>query len=153
MANYIHLEDIKKNIQKVFMHKNKKYTFCIAGTNSGVGKTIITLALIRAFVNRGLSVQPFKCGPDYIDSEYHSKSAHKDSYNLDTWIMGEKEVVNTFYRKMQNTDVGVVEGVMGLFDGAKTGSLKGSTAALAMVLNIPIILVVNAKSLAHLKHF
>lgn len=148
MVNYIQLEDIKKNIQKVFMCKKKLNLFCIAGTNSGVGKTVITLAIIRAFINRGLPVQPFKCGPDYIDSEYLSRSARRDSYNLDTWMMGEKEVANTFYRKMQNADIGIVEGVMGLFDGTETESLKGSTASVANLLNIPIILVVNAKGLA-----
>jgi cobyrinic acid a,c-diamide synthase len=123
-------------------------SFCIAGTDSGVGKTVITLALIRAFVERGFNVQPFKCGPDYIDSEFHSKAANNNSYNLDTWMMGAEQVKKTFKRKIQNVDMGIVEGVMGLFDGAKTDSLEGSTASVADLLDIPIILVVNAKNIA-----
>lgn len=127
---------------------NNKNAFCIAGTSSGVGKTVITLALIRAMTSKGKKVQPFKCGPDYIDTEYHSKSAYKDSYNLDTWMMGDKNVRNTFERKMQNADIGIIEGVMGLFDGAEVDSLVGSTASVANILKVPIILVVNAKSMA-----
>ena len=130
------------------MKNSRINAFCIAGTNSGVGKTVITLALIRAFVERGLKVQPFKCGPDYIDSEFHTKAAHNSSYNLDTWMMGEEQVKKTFVKHTQNVDIAVVEGVMGLFDGAELDSLKGSTASVADLLDIPIILVVDAKSMA-----
>jgi cobyrinic acid a,c-diamide synthase len=129
-------------------NRNTFHSFCIAGTDSGVGKTVITLALIRAFVNRGLKVQPFKCGPDYIDSEFHTKAAKNSSYNLDTWMMGAEQVKKTFSRKIQNTDIGIIEGVMGLFDGAKSDSLEGSTASVADLLKIPIILVINAKNMA-----
>jgi len=122
--------------------------FCIAGTNSGVGKTTITLGILRALHNRGFKVQPFKCGPDYIDTEFHNKAAFSNSYNLDTWMMGESEVNNTFQTVASTADCAVVEGVMGLFDGANTGSLIGSSAGVAKLLNLPIILVVNAKGMA-----
>ncbi len=153
MAIYIQLGATKINMQKNSnkfnaVNREKICSFCIAGTSSGVGKTIITLALIRAFVERGLKVQPFKCGPDYIDTEFHTKAAKNDSYNLDTWMMGEEQVRNTFLRKIKSSDIGIVEGVMGLFDGIKPDSLKGSTASVADLLGIPIILVVNAKSMA-----
>jgi cobyrinic acid a,c-diamide synthase len=154
-------------------------SFCIAGTDSGVGKTVITLGLIRALTERSFSVQPFKCGPDYIDSEFHTKAAASSSancmleqefcsqdlslnrtgnskvnksswvsYNLDTWMMGEKQVKATYVRKVQDADCAVIEGVMGLFDGAGLNSLSGSTASVADLLNVPIILVVNAKNIA-----
>ncbi len=130
------------------MHKNIMNSFCIGGVSSGAGKTVITLGLIKAFARRGLKVQPFKCGPDYIDTEFHTKAAKGNSYNLDTWMMGEDQVKKTYARNVQDADIGIVEGVMGLFDGVDSESLKGSTASVADILDIPIILIVNAKSMA-----
>ena len=136
-------------MSKISKTADKKINaFCIAGTNSGAGKTVITLALIKAFSNIGMRVQPFKCGPDYIDTEFHTDAAGTPSYNLDTWMMGNEEIKNTFSRNIQNRDMAIVEGVMGLFDGASSETLEGSSAAVAKYLDIPIILIVNAKSMA-----
>jgi cobyrinic acid a,c-diamide synthase len=105
--------------------------FVIAGPATGVGKTTLTLGLIRAFGRRGLRVQPFKIGPDYIDPLFHEAAAGRPSYTLDPWLMG--EVRGTFER--HDADVAIVEGVMGLYDGA--------TARVARGLGLPVVLVVD----------
>jgi cobyrinic acid a,c-diamide synthase len=124
--------------------------FIIAGTRSGVGKTTLTLGIMEALRRRGIKVQPFKAGPDYIDPGYHTALCRSPSYNLDTWMMGTKGVKTTFFRAMDSRDIGVVEGVMGLFDG-KSGSKvggEGSTAHIAKVLGLPVLLVVNASGIS-----
>ena len=125
-----------------------KSAFCIAGSGSGVGKTTITIGLLRALKKRGLSPAPFKCGPDYIDPGFHKIASGTISRNLDTWMMGKEEVKNTFAKNTKNFDVAIVEGVMGLFDGAGIGDITGSTAHVAKILNIPVLLVVNARGIA-----
>ncbi len=122
--------------------------FCIAGTHSGAGKTTVTLGLLAALKQRGLRVQPFKCGPDYIDPGYHRDACGTASRNLDTWMMGEEAVVQTFRSHVAHADAVVAEGVMGLFDGAASDSLVGSTAHVCKILNLPVILVVDAQSMA-----
>ncbi len=122
-------------------------SFLIAAPSSNSGKTIITLGLIKAFRNRGLKIQPFKCGPDYIDPLHHSQVADQLSYNLDLWMSNEQHVKEIFQRQMQSADVGIVEGVMGLFDGAQKDT--GSSAEVAQVLDIPVVLVVNAAATAY----
>ncbi len=126
---------------------NKFYSFCIAGTNSGVGKTTITLGLIRALKLRGLKVAPFKCGPDYIDTAFHKAACGTPSRNLDSW-MAPQGLSYSFEAGIKGRDCAVIEGVMGLFDGARPGKLEGSTADVAISLNLPILLVVNAKGMA-----
>jgi cobyrinic acid a,c-diamide synthase len=126
---------------------NKFYSFCIAGTNSGVGKTTITLGLIRALKLRGLKVAPFKCGPDYIDTAFHKAACGTPSRNLDSW-MAPQGLSYSFEAGIKGRDCAVIEGVMGLFDGARPGRLEGSTADVAISLNLPILLVVNAKGMA-----
>ena len=121
--------------------------FVIAAPKSNSGKTVVTLGLIQALVKRGLSVQPFKCGPDYIDPMHHSQVARCPSYNLDAWMASKKHVLNLFSEKASLAEVAVVEGVMGLFDGANKD--EGSSAALARLLNIPVVLVVDAASMAY----
>lgn len=129
--------------------------FCIAAPNSGSGKTTISAGLMR-LLSRKYSVQAFKCGPDYIDTSYHKTAAGRTSYNLDTWLMGETEVKNTFTAQTQNCGIAVIEGVMGLFDGksqsaAAAGTLpdiSGSTAHIAQLLNLPVILVADCKGMA-----
>ncbi len=127
----------------------KLNAFCIAGTNSGTGKTTVTLGLLRALKRRGLKVAPFKCGPDYIDTAFHKAACGTPSRNLDTWMADEADVVRSvFSRGIDGTDCAVIEGVMGMFDGAKPGKLEGSTADVALKLNVPVLLVVNARGMA-----
>lgn len=124
--------------------------FIIAGTTSGAGKTIVTAAILDALRKRGIAVQPFKAGPDYIDPGYHMAIAGCASYNLDTWMMGKENVRRTFERAVRESraQVAVIEGVMGLFDGKDGFREQGSTAHIAKVLKIPVLLVVNAEKSA-----
>ena len=120
----------------------------IAGTNSGVGKTTVTLGIMSALVQKGIKVQGFKAGPDYIDPSHHTFVTGNASKNLDTWMMGENACRELFERSALNADVSVIEGVMGLYDGSIDSSGHGSSAHLAKILNIPVILVVNARGVA-----
>ena len=121
--------------------------FLIAATNSGCGKTTITIGLLRALQRKGLRVQPFKCGPDYIDTQYHRIAAGVESVNLDTWFAEPAHLREVFHHYGQEADVCVVEGVMGAYDGYDRW--HGSSAEIAEILNIPMILIVNAKSMAY----
>jgi cobyrinic acid a,c-diamide synthase len=124
-----------------------KPTFLIAAPKSNSGKTLITLGLIKAIGDQGYCVQPFKCGPDYIDSMHHTAIAGRSSYNLDLWMSSESHVKSVFHTQMKDAEVGVVEGVMGLFDGARKD--EGSSASIARLLDIPVVLVVDASSVAY----
>lgn len=115
----------------------------IASNASGGGKTTLTLGLMKALIDRGYDVQGFKVGPDYIDPAFHEKITGKSSRNLDFHLMGEKGVKASFSRG--KGDVAVVEGVMGFYDGKGITS-EGSTAHIASMLNLPIILVITPKS-------
>lgn len=119
----------------------------ISATTSGSGKTTITLGLLRALRNRGLSVQPFKCGPDYIDIKYHDVAADTKSVNLDLFLSSSNHVKSLYNKYASNKDVCIIEGVMGLFDGYNR--MQGSSAEVAETLDVPIILVLNAKSMAY----
>ena len=122
--------------------------FIIGAPWSGAGKTTISLGLMGAFVKRGLTVQPFKTGPDYIDPSYHEQVCRRPSYNLDSWMMGEAGVVQCFLTHMNDANLGIIEGVMGLFDGKDISDERGSTAHLAKILNLPVILIIDGKGMA-----
>ncbi len=120
----------------------------VAGSHSGVGKTTISLGLMAAFKRRGLKVQGFKVGPDFIDPGHHSRLLGTASRNLDGWMLPKEYNLATFSQSMCGKDLGIVEGVMGLFDGYDGRSESGSTAQMAKWLNCPVILVVDASSMA-----
>lgn len=117
----------------------------IAAPRSGAGKTTIALGLMRALRRQGLAVQPFKCGPDYIDPAFHSAAAGRTSINLDTWAMRAEIISALVQTAAANADLCIVEGVMGLFDGAPvTGQCgTGSTADLAALTGWPVLLVLD----------
>lgn len=121
--------------------------FLIGAASSGGGKTTFTTGLLRLFRDRGLNVQPYKCGPDYIDTKYHEMAAGNASVNLDLWLSSQKHVKETYAKYAAAMDVCVTEGVMGLFDGFD--GMEGSSAAIAALLNIPVVLVINAKSTSY----
>ena len=122
--------------------------FVIAGTQSGVGKTTLTLGVLAALRKCGLSVQPFKIGPDFIDPGHHTAVAGVPSRNLDGWMLSRGYNTNVFNRSLDSHDVGVVEGMMGLFDGYDGKSEAGSTAEMAKWLGLPVLLVVDASAMA-----
>jgi len=120
----------------------------VAGTASGVGKTTFTVGLVRALRSRGLRVAVFKCGPDYLDPTYHTRAAGSVSHNLDGWMMGREAVIATFARASAGADLAIIEGVMGLFDGASATDQSGSTAEIAKWLGAPVLLVVDTSGMA-----
>jgi cobyrinic acid a,c-diamide synthase len=120
----------------------------ISGTSSGVGKTTMMVGLILALRARGLRVAAFKCGPDYLDPTYHRRVAGSSCHNLDGWLMGREAVLRTFERATEGADIALIEGVMGLFDGASATSEEGSAAEIAKWLGAPVLLVVDAHGMA-----
>ena len=117
----------------------------IAAPRSGAGKTTVTLGLMRALRRRGHVVQPFKCGPDYIDPGFHAIAAGRPSFNLDNWAMGEALIATLATEVSAGADICIAEGVMGLFDGAAARGRSGSgaTADLAALLGWPVLLVLD----------
>lgn len=122
--------------------------FVLAGTGSGVGKTTLTIGIMRALMDRGYSVQGFKCGPDYIDPSYHSAVTKRPSRNIDSWMLSHDVVQSIVSRASKDADVAVIEGVMGLYDGKSPLEDTGSTAEISLITKSPIILIVNAASMA-----
>jgi cobyrinic acid a,c-diamide synthase len=116
----------------------------VAGTASDCGKTTVATGLMGALVKKGIAVQGFKVGPDYLDPSYHSRVTGRPSRNLDTWLMGEHGVCETFRKATLDADMAVIEGVMGLFDGSASTSDEQTTAEIARLLKSPAILVVDA---------
>jgi len=120
----------------------------IAGTHSGVGKTSVTLGLIAALNRRGLRIQTFKVGPDFLDPSYHAVASGRPAYNLDGWMSNQEYVTRLFSRMSADADISIIEGVMGLFDGAYPDSIAGSSAEIALWLNSPVILVADVYGMA-----
>ena len=122
--------------------------FVIAGTGSGVGKTTFTIGLMAALKRRGQVVQGFKCGPDYIDPTYHTAVTGRPSRNIDSFMFSETAVRDVVARASADADVAIIEGVMGFYDGKSPLDDKGSTADISVITDSPVILVVNAASMA-----
>lgn len=128
--------------------RNNRPRLMIAGSQSGVGKSSVTLALVAAFRRRGLKVQTFKVGPDYLDPGHLAHLSGQPCYNLDGWMMGEEYTRQLFYRASSAADISLIEGVMGLFDGSSAETLSGSSAEISAWLQIPVALVVNSHGMA-----
>jgi cobyrinic acid a,c-diamide synthase len=124
-----------------FIWRNFMKRLLIAGTNSGVGKTTISTAIMAALEN----VTPFKVGPDYIDPRFHEFVTDNPSYNLDVFMSGEEAVKKIFIDGSSKGDISIIEGVMGLYDGKNHDLDNGSSAHMARLLKTPVILVVDAK--------
>lgn len=128
----------------------------LAGVKGKIGKTIITSAVIKGLRERGYKVQPFKVGPDFIDPSYHTFFSGRPSRNLDSMMFSYETILNSFTRSMKNADIGVVEGVLGLYDSPDGFGEKGSTAEVAKILGSPVILILDAervnRSLAAVLH-
>jgi cobyrinic acid a,c-diamide synthase len=120
----------------------------VAGPASGVGKTTISLAIAAALRARGMRVQAFKCGPDFLDTGHLAAVTGRPALNLDGWMMDRAQILEAFGEASANADFALVEGMMGLFDGISGGGEKGSAAEIAKILSLPIVLVVDASKSA-----
>jgi cobyrinic acid a,c-diamide synthase len=123
----------------------KKPRIMISGERSGVGKSTVTVGILSALRKRGLDVQPFKAGPDFLDPMHHNEVCDRISRNLDTWMFPEWIPIS-FQRASSHANISVIEGVMGLYDGLNGRSEEGSSAHLAKKLQCPVILVLDAAS-------
>lgn len=119
----------------------------VAAPHSGSGKTTFCLGLLGALRRRGLGAAPFKVGPDYIDTAYHARISGRAASNLDAFLLGESALARIFAKRLQNADIAVIEGVMGLFDGVGSTS-EASTAQVAALLKAPVIFVVDGRGMA-----
>lgn len=120
----------------------------IAGTSSGAGKTTVASGLIGALRARGLTVQGFKVGPDYIDPSYHALASGRPGRNLDAFLSGPELIAPLFRHGGRGADIAVIEGVMGMFDGASGRGELASTAHVAKLLSAPVVLVIDASAMA-----
>ncbi|MDQ0201155.1 cobyrinate a,c-diamide synthase [Neobacillus ginsengisoli] len=120
----------------------------IAGTGSGVGKTTLTIGLMAALKKKGYTVQGFKCGPDYIDPTYHTAVTGRVSRNIDSWMLNHEMVKEIVNRGSEGSDISIIEGVMGFFDGKNPTNNNGSTAEISIITKSPVVLVVNCASMA-----
>ncbi|WP_406659857.1 cobyrinate a,c-diamide synthase [Methanolobus sp. ZRKC3] len=119
----------------------------LAGTHSGVGKTTVSMGIMAALRKREMKVQPFKVGPDYIDPTYHTVICGRPSRNLDTFMMQPDGVRKAFSKNSKNSDINVIEGVMGLFDGMGATEVA-SSAHVAKTIDVPVVLVVNVHGMS-----
>jgi cobyrinic acid a,c-diamide synthase len=115
---------------------------------SGSGKTTITAGLIAALAGRGLTVAPFKCGPDYIDPSYHALAAGRPCHNLDAWLVPEAQIPGVLSRRSLGADLALIEGVMGLFDGYAGDDDTGSSAHIARLTQTPVVIILDVRAMA-----
>src|SRR5260370_7342982 len=120
----------------------------LAGVSSSVGKTTITTAFIAHLRSRGIQVQPFKVGPDYIDPSHVALAEARPCCNLDTWMMPPGRMLDVFCMAAASAEIAVIEGMMGLYDGERSTSDVGSTAEVAKILQAPVVLVIDASAMA-----
>ena len=116
----------------------------VAGTQSGSGKTTVVSGLLAAMRRQGLNVQSYKVGPDYIDPGYHAAASGRPCHNLDSWLVPPERLLSIFASTSRGMDIALIEGVMGLYDGGRGGI--ASTAAIARLLDAPVLLTVNCRS-------
>lgn len=120
----------------------------IAGTGSGVGKTTLTIGIMSALKQKGLTVQGFKCGPDYIDPSYHTAVSGRKSRNLDSWMLTKQTLKEVLHKGSHGADISIIEGVMGFYDGKDPTSDEGSTAHISVMTESPVLLVVPCNAMA-----
>ena len=120
----------------------------VAGTASGVGKTTVSLAIMAGLRRRGLRMQPLKCGPDFLDGSHHTRICGRPSRNIDTWMLSVEANRSVLWNAARGADVVVAEGMMGLFDGKGGSTETGSSAEIAKLLRLPVVLVVDASKSA-----
>ncbi len=140
--------EARRDMKKDYLPGMKMSAFMVAGTHSGCGKTTVSLGIMAALARRGLRVAPFKAGPDFIDPGHHRLVTGRDSHNLDGWMMDRDSNRRIFRRYARNADTAVVEGVMGLYDGFSGREETGSSAQMAKWLGLPVLLVIDARSMA-----
>ena len=128
-------------------NENMKPQFLIGAVNSGSGKTVLAMGLLRLLKSRKLKVQPFKCGPNFMDVQLHALAGGTDSINLDAFMASRTRLQSIYNTYGEKSDVCITEGTAALFDGYKR--MLGSSAELSQVLSIPVILVVNARSISY----
>lgn len=117
----------------------------IAATQSGAGKTTIVSGLLSGIGAMGQETQAYKIGPDYIDPGYHQLASGRPGHNLDTWLVPQEKIQEIFTRTAMDADIAIIEGVMGLYDGGRLN--VSSTAAIAKLLDAPVLLVIDVKSM------
>lgn len=122
--------------------------FLLGATQSNSGKTTLAMALMAALTKKNKRVQPFKVGPDYIDPMYHKEATGRPSRNLDSFMLNESTIAHLFQKNAFDADVAIVEGVMGLYDGRSGFSKEGSSAHIAEILDLPVILIINGNGMS-----
>ncbi|MFV9503421.1 MAG: cobyrinate a,c-diamide synthase [Oscillochloridaceae bacterium umkhey_bin13] len=130
------------------IHNDLLPRLLLAAPMSGSGKTTLTAGLIAALTARGLTVAPFKCGPDYIDPSYHALAAGRPCHNLDAWLVPEAQIPGMLARRSVGADLALIEGVMGLFDGYAGDDDTGSSAHLARLTQTPVVIVLDVRAMA-----
>ncbi|MCT4598941.1 MAG: cobyrinate a,c-diamide synthase [Vallitalea sp.] len=131
------------------MKSNNKFPrLIISAPHSGTGKTTLTMGIMSVLKHRGLCVQPYKVGPDYIDPEFHRLVTNRPSINLDGWILEDNINQELFIKYSKDADISIIEGVMGLYDGYMSEPMIGSTAHISKLIDAPVILVMNAKGMS-----